>query len=104
MSSHSRLSRRNLLAGAAGTLALATSGRAVAQTTKPNIIFILADGLVTSCTSPYVIDNQSFPVGDLVILHDHSASRGGLPAGRDRFLGSRRALHHKFALPVGCQS
>jgi len=40
------LSRRDLIAGAAGTLAFATSRHAVAQVAKPNIVFILADDMV----------------------------------------------------------
>ena len=35
----------DLIAGAAGTLALATAGRVAAQAAKPNIVFILADDL-----------------------------------------------------------
>jgi hypothetical protein len=51
MSRHSRISRRDLIVGAAGTLALATSGRAIAQAAKPNIVFILADDAPTTCSN-----------------------------------------------------
>jgi hypothetical protein len=57
--------------------------------------------LVTGCTSPYVIDNQSFVAADLLILHDHSATRGELLVDRDRFPGSRKAPRHNFAWPAG---
>jgi hypothetical protein len=53
MSRQTRFSRRNVLAGAAGTLALATSYRAIAQTNKPNIIFILADDMGYADVSCY---------------------------------------------------
>jgi cysteine synthase len=45
MSLRPHLSRRDLLAGAAGTLALAGAERVAAQAGKPNIVFILADDL-----------------------------------------------------------
>jgi len=47
MRPRNRLSRRDVIAGATGALALAgqTQRRAQAQEPKPNIIFIMADDL-----------------------------------------------------------
>src|SRR5690349_13316594 len=61
MSHQSRLSRRNLLAGAAGTLALASSYRGVAQAIKPNIVFILADDMGYADVSCYGRRDLSTP-------------------------------------------
>jgi arylsulfatase A-like enzyme len=56
-----RVSRRDVIAGAAGTLAFATSGRAVAQAVKPNIVFILADDMGYADLSCYGRPDLSTP-------------------------------------------
>src|SRR6202166_3323731 len=61
MTRHSCLSRRDLITGAAGTLAFATSGRAVAQGVKPNIVFILADDMGYADVSCYGRPDLSTP-------------------------------------------
>ena len=61
MPHNTRVSRRDLLAGAAGTLAFATSGRAVAQAGKPNIVFILADDMGYADLSCYGRPDLSTP-------------------------------------------
>jgi arylsulfatase A-like enzyme len=104
MSRQSRLSRRNVLAGAAGTLALAVSSRAVAQTTKPNIVFILADDMGYADVSCYGRRDLSTPNID------------GIAANGTRFLQgyansavcsqTRVALitgRYQYRLPVGLE-
>jgi len=68
MSLLANLSRRHLLAGAAGTLAFATAGRASAQAGKPNIIFILADDLGFADVSCYGQRDYTTPNVDRLAL------------------------------------
>src|ERR1700757_363272 len=68
MSRHTHLSRRNLLAGAAGTLAFATADRIAAQVGKPNIVFILADDLGFADVSCYGQRDYTTPNVDRLAL------------------------------------
>src|SRR5262245_22967101 len=65
---HTHLSRRNLLAGAAGTLAFATTDRIAAQGGKPNIVFILTDDLGFADVSCYGQRDYTTPNIDRLAL------------------------------------
>ena len=104
MSLHTHLSRRNLLAGAAGTLAFATADRIAAQGGKPNIVFILADDLGFADVSCYGQRDYTTPNIDRLALEgmrfiqaysnspDCSATRTALISGR-----------YQYRLPVGLE-
>jgi len=101
-----RFSRRDLLAGAAGTLAVATPSlrRAVAQAAKPNIVFILADDLGFADVSCYGQRDYTTPNVDRLALEGMkftqayansavcSATRTALITGR-----------YQYRLPVGLE-
>ncbi len=104
------LSRRDLIAGAAGTLAVAAPGlrRAAAQVpnqaTKPNIVFILADDLGFADVSCYGQQDYTTPNIDRLALEGMrftqayansavcSATRTALITGR-----------YQYRLPVGLE-
>src|SRR6476620_6684593 len=104
MSFHTHRSRRNLLAGAAGTLAFATAGRVAAQAGKPIIVFILADDLGFADVSCYGQRDYTTPNIDRLALEgtrftqaysnspDCSATRTALITGR-----------YQYRLPVGLE-
>jgi arylsulfatase A-like enzyme len=104
MSLRPRPSRRDLIAGAAGTLALASAGRAAAQVGKPNIVFILADDLGYADVSCYGQRDYTTPNVDRLALEGMrftqayanssvcSATRTALITGR-----------YQYRLPVGLE-
>jgi arylsulfatase A-like enzyme len=97
-------SRRDLIAGAAGTLALASTGRVAAQAGKPNIVFILADDLGYADVSCYGQRDYTTPNVDRLALEGMrftqayansavcSATRTALITGR-----------YQYRLPVGLE-
>jgi arylsulfatase A-like enzyme len=104
MSFRAQLSRRNLLAGAAGTLAFATTGRVTAQAARPNIVFILADDLGFADVSCYGQRDYTTPNVDRLALEGTrftqayanssvcSATRTALITGR-----------YQYRVPVGLE-
>src|ERR1700686_1776437 len=105
-----RVSRRDVIAGAAGTLAFATSRRAVAQAAKPNIVFILADDMGYADISCYGRPDLSTPNIDRMAANGvrflqayansavRTAPRPALIPGRYQY---RLRLGLEEPLPVG---
>jgi len=104
MRPRNRLSRRQVIAGATGALALHSLGRAQAQAVKPNIIFIMADDLGYADLSCYGRPDFSTPnidriaAGGVRFLQGYansavcSATRTGLITGR-----------YQYRLPIGLE-
>ncbi|WP_283848582.1 ATP-binding protein [Bradyrhizobium sp. SRL28] len=65
-----------------------------------NLLITGASGLVTWCTSRYVIDNRSFVAADLVILRDHSSPHDRLPADSGQSPGSHTVRPRNSVLPA----
>ena len=104
MSLRSPLSRRHLLTGAAGTLALATAGRAAAQSGKPNIVFILADDLGFADVSCYGQRDYTTPNIDRLALEGMRFTQGY--ANSAVCSATRTALitgRYQYRLPVGLE-
>jgi hypothetical protein len=104
MSRQTRLSRRNVLTGAAGTLALATSYRAVSQTNKPNIVFILADDMGYADLSCYGRRDLSTPNIDSIATNGVRFLQGD--ANSAVCSQTRVALitgRYQYRLPVGLE-
>ena len=103
---HARFSRRDVLAGAAGTVAVAASAmrRAGAQAARPNIVFILADDLGYADVSCYGQRDYTTPNVDRLAIEglrftqaysnsaNCSPTRTGLITGR-----------YQMRLPVGLE-
>jgi arylsulfatase A-like enzyme len=104
MSRQTRFSRRNVLTGAAGTLAFATSYRAIAQTNKPNIIFILADDMGYADVSCYGRRDLSTPNIDSIATNGTRFLQGY--ANSAVCSQTRVALitgRYQYRLPVGLE-
>src|SRR3981081_1812255 len=109
-------SRRDLIAGAAGTVALATAGRVAAQAGKPNIVFILADDLGYADVSCYGQRDYMTPNIDRLALEGArftqayansavcSATRTALITGRYQYrltVGLEEPLSTRVPRPLG---
>src|ERR1700730_12652146 len=104
MSFHTHLSRRSLLAGAAGTLAFSTAGRIAAQGGKPNIVFILADDLGfadVSCYGQrdYTPQNTDRPGLEGMIFIQAYSNSPVCSATRTALISGR----YQYRLPVGLE-